>query len=119
MPQGGPEPTATERVARELQQLRSVLERITGLQSRWSGRVELVPNAPFRGLKPYQCDICLNATLADRPGRWRTLICESLHAFSTGYNPTDYSALPGWEEGLNEQLQRVLRADVLAQLGVF
>ena len=50
--------------------------------------------------------------------RWRTLIHEMLHAHSAGYNRVSFESLPGWEEGVVEQLQRLLRPALLSQMGV-
>lgn len=113
-----PDPDAHEQTREELGRLRIVLEELTRLRSNWDGTVELVPDAPYRGAKPYACHILMDEAVAKSPDRWRTLICESLHALSAGYNPWDYQALPGWEEGVNEQLQRLLRGDALARLGI-
>ena len=107
-----------QRVAEELQQLIEIVEQITGLQSRWSGSVELVPDAEFRGLKPFRCDILLDAGLAFKEIRWRTWLHEVLHSVSAGYNLIDFNAGQGWEEGVVEALQRHLRVSVLSAIGV-
>lgn len=78
----------------------------------------LTDDPDVRGAKPFRCDIVINKTLSEQDLRWRTLIHEMLHTFSAGYNPQDYQALRGWEEGVVEQLQRLLRPAVLAKLGV-
>ncbi len=56
--------------------------------------------------------------LAGKAERWRTLIHEMLHTFSAGYQPLDYVAFRGWEEGVVEQLQRILRLEILAEIGI-
>jgi hypothetical protein len=91
---------------------------MTGLHSNWNGLVELVPNANFRGKKPFTCEILIDEALVNEEVRWRTLIHEALHAFSTGYTQIDFMANRGWEEGVVEQLQRIIRASVLSHLGV-
>lgn len=78
----------------------------------------LVPNAEFRGRKPFNCDILIDADLTRLPERWATLIHEALHAVSVGYDRNDFQALRGWEEGVVEQLQRLMRPTVLVRLGV-
>ena len=50
--------------------------------------------------------------------RWRTLIHEMLHAHSVGYNRSAFDDFPGWEEGVVEKLQRLLRPQVLERLGI-
>jgi len=102
----------------EIARVVSIVEELTGLPSRWSGRVELVAGAEFRGKKLFSCAILLDAAVARRPVRWRTLIHEVLHSVSAGYIRADYDALIGWEEGTVEQLQRLLRRQVLNRLSV-
>ena len=68
------------------------------------------------GKKPFGCDIIVNESLLGRDLRWRTLIHEMLHSYSAGYNSTDYWANRGWEEGVVERLQRLLRPEVLSRL---
>ena len=46
------------------------------------------------------------------------MIHEALHHFSAGLTSHDYLSLPGWEEGVVEQLQRLLRPDVLNALSI-
>ena len=102
----------------ELEQIMPLLSAYTGLPTRWSGVVELVPDADFKGKKRFTCDIQINADLASQEVRWLTLIHESLHAHSAGYNGTDYRLNRGWEEGIVEQLQRLLRPSLFPVLGV-
>ena len=106
------------RTQQELSDIIAVLTELTALPSRWSGRVELVPNAEFKGRKRQMCDIQIDAALAAQDERWPTLIHESLHSISAGYNANDFRNFRGWEEGVVEQLQRLFRPDVLQRLGV-
>ena len=106
------------RIQQELIAIMAVLSDLTGLTSRWNGEVELSQDARAFGRKPFSCRIVLNERLADQPVRWRTLIHEALHSFSVGYNSRDYQAWRGWEEGVVEQLQRLLRPFVLARISV-
>jgi hypothetical protein len=106
------------RTQKELADIVAVLTELTGLPSRWSGRVELVPEADFKGKKRFICDIERNATLAGQDERWTTLIHEALHSLSAGYIRDDYQDFQGWEEGVVEQLQRILRLRVLSRLRV-
>ena len=107
---------AEARVQQELVGIVGVLSELTGLTSRWSGEVELSQDARAFGRKPFSCQIVLAERLADQPVRWRTPIHEALHSFSAGYNMTDYQASLGWEEGVVEQTQRLLRPEVLEKL---
>lgn len=104
------------RIQQELIAIIGALTEITGLTSRWSGDVELTQDARVLGRKPFSCRIVLNEQLVIRATRWRTLIHEALHSFSAGYNMTDYQAALGWEEGVVEQTQRLLRPAVLKRL---
>ncbi len=79
----------------EIAQVVLVVEELTGLPSRWSGRVELVPDAEFRGKKLFSCSILLDTAVAQHPVRWRTLIHEALHSVSAGYTRADYDTLIG------------------------
>ncbi len=109
---------AETRIQQELVAIVDVLSELTGLTSRWSGEVELTQDPRVLGRKPFTCRIVLNERLADQPVRWRTLIHEALHSFSAGYNMTDYQAFLGWEEGVVEQTQRLLRPTILKRLGL-
>ena len=108
----------SSRTEAELQAIGTVLTELSGLVSRWSGRVELVPEADFKGKKRFTCDIQINADLAQQEARWATLIHEALHTLSAGYIGMDYREFPGWEEGAVERLQRLYRPAVLTRLGV-
>ena len=103
-------------IQNELRQIVEAVTEITGLTSRWSGKVELVPEADFKGKKPFSCDILVDAVLATQQERWSTLIHEALHSFSVGYIRDDFQAFRGWEEGTVKQLQRLLRPIVFARL---
>ena len=107
-----------DRILSELSEIIAALSQITGLSSHWSGAVELVEGADFKGQKPFQCDILLNVNLANEDARWRTLLHEALHSFSQGYNRDDFENFRGWEEGVVEKLQRLLRPAVLSSLAV-
>jgi hypothetical protein len=105
-------------ITTELRRLQPIIEEITGLSSRWNGIVELVPDAEFKGKKPFSCSILLDADLAGQEVRWRTSLHELLHSVSAGYNQPDYNAFLGWEEGVVEQLQRIIRQEALGRLGL-
>jgi len=106
------------RTRQELVDILAVLTELTGLPSRWSGRVELVPEADFKGRKRQICDIQIDAALATQDARWATLIHEALHSVSADYNGVDFRTSPGWEEGVVEKLQRMLRPVILTRLSI-
>ena len=54
--------------------------------------------------------------LAGQDERWMTLLHEVLHSVSVGFARDDYGQGPGWEEGVVEQMQRLLRPQALARL---
>ena len=113
------------RVLEELQAVRDVVERLTGLRSRWSGSVVLMDSREIVALKGYpilaekrwNCDIVIDAAVTKLPTRWRTYVHEMLHSISVGLNEADYNRFRGWEEGVVEHLQRLLRPEVLAAVG--
>jgi hypothetical protein len=102
----------------ELEQIMPLVSALTGLPTRWSGRVELVDTTEFKGKKRFTCDIQIAADLAGQDVRWTTLIHESLHCHSAGYNGNDYRDFRGWEEGVVEQLQRLFRPQILTEIGI-
>lgn len=106
-------------VVEELGRITTYIEQTTGVSSNWNGLLNFVPvEAGFRGMKPFSCSIQLRVDLATRPTRWRTLIHEAFHAFSAGYNQSDFAQNVGWEEGVVEHLQRLFRPRILAALDV-
>ncbi len=107
---------AEAQVHAELEQIMPLISTLTGLPTRWSGVVEIVETLEFKGKKRFSCDIQIQASLVRQNVRWSTLIHESLHAHSAGYNGSDYRLYRGWEEGVVEQLQRLLRPEILSRL---
>lgn len=96
-----------EQIYEELKRLAPFLTEPTGLPSRWNGQIELGQEEWFRGKKLFSCGIVIQAKLATQETRWRTLIHESLHSRSAGYNSADYNsadynALIGWEESVEQ-----------------
>ena len=100
----------------ELSAITDFLEERLGRRSRWNGEVELSSDAAAFGKARWSGAIILNRLVAESDLRWRTEIHELLHTFSTGLGLSDYLNLPGWEEGVVEQLQRSLRPEVLSRL---
>ena len=46
------------------------------------------------------------------------MIHEALHLHSPAYTKSEYSLTRGWGEGVVEQMQRLVRRDVLTEMGV-
>ena len=109
---------AASQTRQEIAAIVDVLSELTGLSSRWNGEVELSHDPRILGRKPFSCRIVVNVGVINQPTRWRTLIHEALHSFSAGYNMTDYQAFLGWEEGVVEQTQRLLRPAIFGRLGL-
>ncbi len=102
----------------EVAAITGFLEQQFGRQSRWNGEVELSDDPTAFGKARWSGRINLNRQLAQTDSRWRTLIHAALHHLSVGLSVPHYLNLPGWEEGVVEQLQRVLRNDLLTLLGI-
>ena len=111
-------PATQEQVRAELEQIRPCLEELTGLVSNWNGSVVLTEDALFKGMKPYGCEIRIGDRFSEPQERWTTLIHEMLHACSVGYNRVNFEQHIGWEEGVVEHLQRSLRGQIFARIGV-
>jgi hypothetical protein len=95
------------------------LERILGRRSHWNGKAYLARSLSFGGAAHYDGSISLSElAYADPDLRWRILLHEALHTFSPRYTHPEYIAARGWEEGVVEQMQRLLRPQVLAALEV-
>lgn len=102
-----------------LRQIVQELENMLGRTSRWSGKAFLVRSLSFAGAAHYDGSISISELVYTDPDlRWRTMIHEALHTFSPPYTRSEYNAAQGWEEGVVEQMQRLLRPQVLAALGV-
>ena len=100
-----------------LRQIIQVLENILGRPSRWNGNVYLARTLSFGGAAHYDGSLSLSENVnADPDLRWRTMIHEALHTFSPPYSRSEYIAARGWEEGVVEQMQRLLRPQVLSHL---
>ena len=102
-----------------LRQTIQVLEDILGRPSRWNGEAHLVRSLSFGGAAHYDGSISISeSVVADPDLRWRTVIHEALHTFSPQYSHPQYIAARGWEEGVVEQMQRLLRPQIVAALQV-
>jgi hypothetical protein len=89
-------------------------------QSRWNGIVELEEVAFHSGVIRPDGTIGILRPVWDAGGavRYRTLIHEALHSFSPLMTPRQYQDMIGWEEGVVESLQRLLRQAVLRIIGL-
>lgn len=95
------------------------LEEILGWRSRWNGECYLARSLSFGGAAHYGGSLSISEfAYADPDLRWRTMIYEALHTFSPQYSKAEYGAARGWEEGVVEQTQRLLRTQVLTSLQV-
>ena len=102
-----------------VRQIVGVLEEVLGRSSRWNGRAFLARSLSFAGAAHYDGGISISELIyADADLRWRTVIHEALHTFSPFYSSFEYHSAPGWEEGVVEQMQRLVRPQVLAALSV-
>ena len=104
-------------LARVIQQI----TRLTGLQTRWRGTVEVedIP-FPYWGQKQRTCSISLRRdALAVPERRWTTMIHEAVHSVSAVFTLGHLDARQArWEEAIAERLQRLLRNDILRALDV-
>lgn len=107
-----------QKVQKELSAITDYLETRLGRRSRWNGDVELTEDASTFGKALWSGRIVINRELARQEARWRTEIHEALHTFSMGLSPGSYLEFPGWEEGVVEGLQRLLRSELLSHLTV-
>lgn len=102
-----------------LRQIIQVLENVLGRTSHWNGKASLEDGLFFAGAARYDGSIAISEPVfADIDLRWRTLIHEALHTFSPRYTHMTYLGAIGWEEGVVEQMQRLLRPAVIAALQV-
>ena len=103
--------------------LTRVIERVvavTGCPTRWRGIVVVEDVAfPFSGQKQRSCAISLRQDVLSIPEwRWTTMIHESVHSVSAGFTVGRLDETQRrWEEAIAEQLQRLLRDELLASLG--
>ncbi len=101
----------------------AILPKITelvGLPSRWNqAEIEVGDSGErWRGKKNLSCSIAIREIEATRYARWRTLIHELLHGHSPVYSQVTYTEHRPWEEAVVEQIQRLIRGEVLASARV-
>jgi len=124
-PDGGfdsfaPATEAQQEEARQtLRRVFDVLAGILELAHSWTGEVALESGVFYAGVARPECDIRIAAHVWNHPVfRWRTLLHEALHKFSPPFTRREYEQFEGWEEGVVEQLQRLLRREALDKIGV-
>lgn len=101
---------------------RHIVERITkitGLPSRWSGRVvestlvDIFGSPIYAGAKDWSCDILLHQSILNTVRRYSTAVHEGFHSVSVGLEAVAYNELRGFEEGVVEQCTRIFREEIL------
>lgn len=109
-----------ERLRQDVGHIIEALRELLQQESGWNGEVSIESGySAFSGVARYDGTIGINEIVNAHPDeRWRTLLHEALHTFSTGLNRADYAKHRGWEEGAVEQIQRQLRPTVLHMIGV-
>jgi hypothetical protein len=115
------EPVGTKEIARltdETTRVKLELERLTGLSSRWSGRVYVVETDAYLGQKEWTCAITLNRVIIRSDDRYAIQLHELIHSVSTGCNEQDFRIWPGLEEGVAELLEHALLPDIADSLGL-
>ncbi len=115
----------SEHYVRELRQVQVLLERLlSGRECRWNGNFVPVNYLLTWGQIQWDearasCAICVDRGVLSTEARWIVYFHEMLHAFSTGAEePGVYFGLRGWEEGLVETLERLLRPELVQELGL-
>ena len=87
--------------------------------SRWNGKVYLARTISFGGAAHYDGSLSLSESVYTDPDlRWRTMIHEALHTFSPSYSRMEFTAARGWEEGVVEEMQRLIRSQLLSSLHI-
>lgn len=99
------------------QKVNVAVGRLTGLPSRWKGRVTIDNDPTYWGVKKWSCTIGYNQETVATFNRFSTSIHEVLHAHSAGLTEPDYIAFKGFEEGVIEKTTRLLRDEVMQEFG--
>lgn len=109
----------TQEALETLTQVVGILSELIDRSSRWGGALELTESLFTSGVAHMDGRIEITRAVWRQPQyRWRTVIHEALHLYSPPYTSHEYAAAHGWEEGVVEQMQRLLRQDVLREIGV-
>ena len=109
-------PALNAQAEHELKILEPIIGSLTGRTSQWTGLVYVHEGRGAKGAKSVECGITLDAARMSLPVRWRTYIHEMLHAHSEGLEQSAFEDFLGYEEGVVEQLQRLLRPQILIVL---
>lgn len=102
-------------------QLVKIVERETGLKSRWASTVYVTDVLDFTiGVKRWDCGVEIGlGALRNKELAVKTLLHELIHSVSVGLNPDAYRTLTGYEEGPVEGLARVIYDEtVRGELGL-
>lgn len=109
----------TQEALETLTQVVSALSELLGRPSRWAGSLELTDSLFSSGVAHLDGRIEITrAVWRQPPYRWRTVVHEAMHLYSPTYTSREYSLNRGWEEGVVEQMQRLLRQEVFQRIGV-
>ncbi len=109
----------TQEAQETLAQVVGALSDILGRPSRWTGTLKLTDSLFSSGVAHLDGRIEITRAVWRQPQyRWRTVVHESLHLCSPPYTSHEYSLSRGWEEGVVEQMQRLLRQEVFRRIGV-
>ena len=104
--------------------IQPIVEEITGLASRWSGRTRIAEAVDqegfpkFSGRKEWNCDITIHRSQLATLGWYGTALHEMLHSISRGLIVDDYLRFKGYEEGVVEALTRLLFAEVYTKADI-
>lgn len=112
-----------QRVQQDVQGIIAEIERITGLQSRWTGNLLLrTVNDPSyattAGAKEWNCDISIRQDYTASVHYFHVCLHEAIHSVSVGLIPNNYILHKGFEEGVVEQCARLLSQEIAAVLGI-
>ena len=116
-----PEHPFRQQVEEDLARVIDEIVALTGLPTRWRGNVAVrEPDFAHSGQKHPTSLISLrDDTLLSWERRWTTMIHEGLHSVSAAFSSGRLDEMHHrWEEGIAEQLQRLLRDDILRALQV-
>lgn len=102
----------------DLQQVVELVETHTGRTSQWSGSLQVRGlEFGFAGQKHRSCGISIHEDVLVVPAqRWSTMIHEALHSVSGAFSAS--GSPDSWEEAIVEQMQRIIRPAILADLGM-
>lgn len=109
----------TQEALETLTQVVGTLSELLGRPSRWTGSLELTDSLFSSGVAHLDGRIEITRAVWHQPTyRWRTVVHEALHLCSPPYTSHEYSLSRGWEEGVVEQMQRLLRQEVFRRMGI-